>query len=66
MNAHEMRRLERFDRFARDVRYELEQTEAQMQELREAGKVRSATYQQLFANRAILVDIVRRLNDAGL
>lgn len=66
MNAHEMRRLERFDRFARDVRHELEQAEAQMQELREEGRVRSATYQQLYANRTILVDIVRRLSEAGL
>jgi hypothetical protein len=60
------RRLQRFDAFARGVNDELSQTRAQMDELRAEGRVKSATYQQLMANRMVLEQIVARLKEFGL
>ena len=59
-------RLEAFEAFARDVRAEYAQTERRMAELRDAGRVKSATYRQLFAARVALKDIDRRLAECGL
>lgn len=59
-------RLAAYDAFAADVRSELERTSGRMEELRAAGKVKTATYRQLFANRATLRDIERRLAGRGL
>ena len=62
----EVERLAAFESFAADVRSELADATARMEELRVQGKVKSATYQQLFANRAILRDIDARLSEHGL
>lgn len=59
-------RLAAFDHFAADVRAELATTTAHMDELRAQQKVKSATYRQLFAIRATLKDIDRRLAERGL
>ena len=59
-------RLAAYDAFARDVRSELAQTGERMERLRSQGKVKSATYRQLFATRSILRDIDRRLAERGL
>lgn len=59
-------RLAAFEQFASDVRAELAGTTARMDELRAQGKVKSATYRQLFAIRATLKDIDRRLAERGL
>ena len=59
-------RLAAFEQFASDVRAELASTTARMDELRARGKVKSATYRQLFAIRATLKDIDRRLAERGL
>ncbi len=59
-------RLAAYDAFATDVRLELERTAGRMDELRAAGQVKTATYRQLFANRATLRDIDRRLAVRGL
>lgn len=59
-------RLAAYEAFAADVRSELERASARMEELRAAGKVKTATYRQLFANRATLRDIERRLVERGL
>lgn len=66
MTPADERRLQRFDAFARGVRDDLAQTRAQLEELRAEGRTKSATYQQLFANRVTLEQIVERLADAGL
>ena len=66
MTPADERRLQRFDAFVRGVHDELQQTEAQMRELADAGRTRTATYQQLMANRMTLRQIVDRLEDAGL
>lgn len=61
-----LERLEAFEAFARDVRAELAGTSARMEALRAEGKVRTATYRQLFASRATLRDIDARLTERGL
>lgn len=59
-------RLSAYDSFAADVRSELEDVSRRMMDLRAAGKVKSATYRQLYAIRATLREIDRRLRDQGL
>lgn len=59
-------RLAAYEQFASDVRAELAGTAARMDELHAQGKVKSATYRQLFAIRATLKDIDRRLAERGL
>ena len=59
-------RLAAYDAFAAGVRDELAATVARMDELKRAGKVKSATYRQLFAARVTLKDIDRRLSERGL
>ncbi len=66
MEGADQRRLERYDLFADKVRSELSLTEVQLAELKAEGKTRTATYQQLFANRMTLQQIVDRLQEAGL
>ena len=66
MGVNDQERLEAFEAFTRDVRDELEQTNARMEELRAAGRVKTATYRQLFALRMTLKDIDRRLEERGL
>lgn len=62
----ELRRLEAFEAFAASVREDLADASARMDGLRAAGKVKSATYRQLFAIRSTLREIDRRLRDCGL
>lgn len=59
-------RLAAFEDFAADVRAELERTKASMDELAAQGKVRTATYRQLFAARVTLREIDARLRERGL
>lgn len=59
-------RLAAYDAFAADVREELAATCARMDELAAAGRVKTATYRQLFAARVTLRDIARRLEERGL
>lgn len=66
MGVNDQERLEAFEAFTRDVRDELEQTNARMEELRVAGRVKTVTYRQLFALRMTLKDIDRRLEERGL
>lgn len=62
----ELRRLEAFEAFAASVREDLADASARMDGLRAAGKVKSATYRQLFAIRSTLREVDRRLRDCGL
>ena len=59
-------RLAAFDAFAADVRAELDATRARMDELAAQGKVKTATYRQLFAARVTLREIDARLTVRGL
>lgn len=62
----ESERLAAYDAFAAEVRAELAQTVARMEELQAQNKVKTATYRQLFAARITLKDIDRRLSAHGL
>lgn len=59
-------RLAAFEGFAADVRAELAATKARMDELAAAGRVKTATYRQLFAARVTLREIDARLAERGL
>lgn len=59
-------RLAAFEAFADDMRAELAEINARMEELRAQNKVKTATYRQLFAARITLKDIDRCLSDHGL
>ncbi|MDY2778055.1 MAG: hypothetical protein SOU51_06710 [Collinsella sp.] len=59
-------RLAAYEAFAGQARLELAQTTSRMDALRAEGKVKSATYRQLFALRSILREIDRRLSEHGL
>lgn len=59
-------RLAAYDAFASDVRAELAATKGRMDELAAEGRVRTATYRQLFAVRVTLKEIVSRLEERGL
>lgn len=59
-------RLAAYDAFAAEAREELARTDERMGELRVAGKVKTATYRQLFAARLTLKEIDRRLAGHGL
>lgn len=59
-------RLAAYDSFAADVRDELAATISRMGELAAAGKVKTATYRQLFAARVTLKEIDARLRERGL
>ena len=54
MDGASERRLERFELFADKVRSELSETDATLARLKAEGKARTATYQQLWANSAVL------------
>lgn len=59
-------RLAAYDEFAASVRDELAATISRMDELAAAGKVKTATYRQLFAARVTLKEIDARLRERGL
>ena len=64
MNGEE--KLAAYEAFAQEVRVELAGATQRMEELRAAGKVKTATYRQLFANRITLKEIDARLAAKGL
>ena len=59
-------RLAAYDEFAAGVRDELAATKARMDELAASGKVKTATYRQLFAAHITLKEIDARLRERGL
>lgn len=65
-SATDADRLARYDRFAEEIRAEFAGTRKRLADLRAQDKVKTATYQQLFANRMTLEGIDRRLRNAGL
>lgn len=60
------KKLERYVRFAQDLRDELAETDQKLQTLKAQGKTKTATYRQLFANRFMLEEMVSRLDEADL
>lgn len=62
----DVERLAAYDDFAAQVRAENDQVQRQMEDLRAANKVKTATCRQLFAARITLKEIVGRLEERGL
>ncbi len=60
------KKLERYIRFAQDLRDELAETDQQLKDMKAQGRTKTATYQQLFANRFMLEEMVSRLDEADL
>ena len=58
--------VERYEAFRRDVISELADTKTRLATLKAEGKTRSATYQQLYANRIVLEGILDRLAEHGI
>ena len=59
-------KLERYVRFAQDLRDELAETDQQLKDMKAQGRTKTATYRQLFANRFMLEEMVSRLDEADL
>ena len=62
----DLARLGRYEAFRCDVVAELASTEGQLRDLKATGKTKTATYQQLFANRLTLRSILEKLADHGI
>ena len=61
-----MDRLEAFEKMLKDIQRQAEYENEKLQELKAAGKEKTATYRQLFANRFMLEEMVSRLDEADL
>lgn len=59
-------KLERYVRFAQDLRDELAETDQQLKDMKAQGRTKTATYRQLFANLFMLEEMVSRLDEADL
>ena len=59
-------KLERYVRFAQDLRDELAETDQQLKDMKAQGRTKTATYRQLFAKRFMLEEMVSRLDEADL
>ena len=62
----DLARLGQYEAFRCNVVAELASTEGQLRDLKATGKTKTATYQQLFANRLILRGILERLAGHGI
>ena len=65
-SEQDARRLSGYDRLYADLLTERDQVAAQMDRLREQGKVKSATYQQLIANKLTLQNLIGRFEIYGI
>lgn len=61
-----MNRLEAFEKMLADLRAQAEREQAEMDGLKAAGKEKSATYRQLFANRVLYRMMLERYRAYGL
>lgn len=64
--AERERRLERYEAFAAGGREDYGNAVRQMDDLRAQGRVKTATYRQLFAYKSTLGEILDRLEECGL
>lgn len=61
-----MDRLEAFERMLADIREQSAYETARMEELRAAGKEKSATYRQYFGNRLLYKMMLEKYKEYGL
>ena len=63
---NDTRRLEAFESMLQWIQGDLERTQAQMEQLKAAGKERSATYRQLMGNKLLYKQMLRLYRLYGL
>lgn len=61
-----MERLEAFEKMLSDIRKQADYETAQMEELKAAGKEKSATYRQYLGNRMLYKMMLDRYREYGL
>ena len=61
-----MDRLERFENMLSDIQKQAEYESTKMEELKAAGKEKSATYRQYFGNRMLYKMMLDRYKEYGL
>ena len=61
-----MDRLEAFERMLADIKKQADEENRKMQELKAAGREKSATYRQYFSNRILYKMILDRYRQYGL
>ncbi len=61
-----MDRLERFEKMLSDIQKQAEYENTKMEELKAAGKEKSATYRQYFGNRMLYKMMLDRYKEYGL
>lgn len=61
-----MDRLERFEKMLVDIQKQSEYEKVKMEELKAAGKEKSATYRQYFGNRMLYKMMLDRYKEYGL
>lgn len=66
MNEGREKRLAAFERMLADELARYEDTVAQLERLKAEGKIRTATYQQLFATKLLLSQMLDDYRDHGL
>ncbi len=61
-----MERLEAFEKMLADIRAQAEYEKKKMDELKAAGKEKTATYRQYFSNRLLYTVILDKYREYGL
>ena len=61
-----MERIEAFEKLLKDIQEQADHEKQKMDELKAAGKEKTATYRQYFGNRLVLKTILDKYREYGL
>ncbi len=61
-----MERIEAFEKMLKDIQEQADHEEQKMDDLKAAGKEKTATYRQYFGNRLVLKTILDKYREYGL
>ncbi|MBR2845165.1 MAG: hypothetical protein IKF00_08170 [Solobacterium sp.] len=61
-----MERIEAFEKMLKDIQEQADHEKQKMDELKAAGKEKTATYRQYFGNRLVLKTILDKYREYGL
>lgn len=61
-----MERIEAFEKMLKDIQEQADYEKQKMDELKAAGKEKTATYRQYFSNRLVLKTILDKYREYGL
>lgn len=61
-----MERIEAFEKMLKDIQEQADHEKQKMDELKAAGKEKTATYRQYFGNRMVLKTILDKYREYGL